>query len=153
MKTSCHPQNSSLNWLLHRWILRNILAIKKRTLTVHLLWISESPATHAVWSASSEVDRTNHWLLRCESDIQEIKNVLCNTTDPLKQCEGSLMLASNIGGIIYVCYIFRICSLNFYVIVTVAKNIVLHHYSRVVMMVQFKQDSTVCQCFSVTSIS
>ena len=63
------------------------------------------------------------------------------------------MLASNIGGIIYVCYIFRICSLNFYVIVTVAKNILLHHYSRVVMMVQFKQDSTVCQCFSVTSIS
>ena len=57
---------------------------------------------------------------------------------------------------VYVCYIFKICSLNVdinYVIVTVMKNIVLHHYSRVVMMVQFLQDSIVWQCFSVTSIS
>ena len=57
---------------------------------------------------------------------------------------------------VYVCYIFKVCSLNVdinYVIVTVMKNIVLHHYSRVVMMVQFSQDSIVRQCFSVTSIS
>lgn len=57
---------------------------------------------------------------------------------------------------VYVCYIFKVCSLNVdinYVIVTVMKNIVLHHYSRVVMIVQFSQDSIVRQCFSVTSIS
>lgn len=53
------------------------------------------------------------------------------------------MLASNIGPMgVYVCYIFRIRSLNVchvcinYVIVTVMKNIILRHYSRVVMMVQ-----------------
>ena len=57
---------------------------------------------------------------------------------------------------VYVSYIFKVCSLNVdinYVIVTVTKNIVLHHYSRVVMIVQFSQDSIVRQCFSVTSIS